>query len=250
MQLFPFFFSFFTIPVSPSKECFISNSKYVFKHIANDHFRILRNHSFKQAPLPFEFQTKCVLSKNVVMENLIMQNDDFHKVRLSFFSSDDKQMFQSVWYPKTTTQAPLLSIDLVYYSDKMTICFVNLIETVKDNIVSKSFSGMKDRNPLYSEELSRQLMPIKHYVNDAFLYRHIYDISLLETTLPRIIEEYIHVYIDVCKKYEVNKTHTNQKKQTEYNRLRKLFDANFVLKSYFHPNWYKDLLDVLYDTNE
>ena len=115
------------------------NDNYLFDETSKFHLNILNNSKFEEMPVKLDFQNKISKTKNGIIQNYYFKNNNFRKVRLSYFKSDDTQMFNSVWYPSYDYDSPILTIDLINFNKNESIIFVNLIEIYKNNIYEKKY---------------------------------------------------------------------------------------------------------------
>ena len=182
------------------------------------------------------------------INNLYFSNSQFRKVRLTHFYSDNKQLFNSVWYPSYEYDAPILSIDLVNFGKNAlgkdrAMCFVNLIEIEKDKY-TEPFIELKKRYPDLNETNLKPLLPYKDYLNDAILYSHIYDLNKFETIIPEALKEYFTMYLKTFKK--TNNIDIVKEKHIEYNKFRAKKDLDFMTKDFFDPEWYCEMIKNYY----
>ena len=132
-------FYLFNFAKFTSEKKYNFNNNYIFEQISNLHFKILNKSKFEEIPIILEFQNKTSKTKNGIIENYNFKNNYFRKVRLSYFNSDDKQMFNSIWYPSYDYECPILTIDFINFGENKSLFFLNLINIYKDEFYEKKY---------------------------------------------------------------------------------------------------------------
>ena len=220
------------------------NNNYIFEQTSNLHFKILNESKFEEIPIILEFQNKTSKKKNGIIENYNFKNNYFRKVRISYFNSDDKQMFNSVWYPSYDYECPILTIDFVNFGKNESLFFLNLIHIYKDEFYEKKYSYplleiKKKYNFLYNNS-SVHLVQYKNCLSKTFLYGE-FNKSEIETLVPDILEKYLSKYLTYFLKKPVNR-YFIEEKHREYNILRKNIESNYITKEYFDDDWFNRLI--------
>ena len=188
------------------------------------------------------------INNNTYINNLYFSNSQFRKVRLTNFVSENKQMFNSVWYPSYEYDAPILSIHLVNYGKNKlgkdrAMCFVNLVE-IEKNKYTQPFIELKQNYPELNENNIKPLLPYEKYLNDAMLYAHIYDFNKFQTILPEALKTYFAIYLNTFQK--TTDIDLVKEKHIEYNNFRAKTDLHFMPKDFFEPEWYSAMIQDYY----
>lgn len=182
---------------------------------------------------------------NSIMRNYHFSNYEFRKVRLSYFTSDDKIMFNSVFYPSTQYDCPILSVDLINFGGNKSLCFVNLFEiynkTEYRNIYIKQFEEIKKLYPELSKNKSKHLIEFNDILGNAMLYSHIYD----PNDFNDVLNKYLKIYSKLFIKKPVNRQHIEEQHR-KYNNIRYNIESNFILKDYIDELLYRRLLRYFY----
>ena len=186
---------------------------------------------------------------NSIIKNYYFSNYEFRKVRLTYFKSDDKVMFNSVFYPSINYDCPILSVDLINFGENKSLCFINLFEIYNKseyhNIYIKPFEEIKKLYPELSESKSKHLTEFNDILGRAMLYSHVYDSSKFNTTIYEVLNKYFEIYTKLFIKKPVNRQFIEEQHQ-KYNNIRHNIELNFITKDYFDELWYNRLLRYFY----
>jgi len=186
---------------------------------------------------------------NSIMENYYFSNHEFRKVRLSYFTSNDKSMFNSVFYPSTQYDCPILSVDLINFGVNKSLVFVNLFEIYNrseyHNIYIKPFEEIKKLYPELSENKSNHLMEFNDILGSAMLYGHIYDNNKFNTSIYDVLNKYFKIYSKLFIKKPVYRNYIEEQ-QRKYSNIRHDIESNFITKNYFDELQFKSLLRYFY----
>jgi hypothetical protein len=228
-----------------SKLLFIKNFKNdnsVFTEVANLQLDIIKSlHLIQKVNIDFSEKHSHIIN-NAYINNLYFTNPQFRKVRLTHFVSENKQLFNSVWYPSYEYNAPILSIDMVKNKDRA-LCFVNLIE-IEKNKYTQPFIELKQNYPELNEKNIKPLKPYEKYLNDAMLYGHIYDLNKFQTIIPKALKSYFTIYLNTFQK--TTDIDMVKKKHIEYNNFRIKKDLKIMPKDFFEPEWYSAMIHDYY----
>ena len=221
------------------------NNNYMFEQISDLHLKILNQTNVEEIPIMLEFQNKKSEKQNGIIQNYNFKNNYFRKVRLSYFNSDDKQMFNSVWYPSYDYDCPILTIDLVNFGKNESIFFLNFIDIYKDKFYEKKYiypllEIKKNYKLFYNNNISTHLTHYKNFLSKSFLYGRL-NKSEIETLLPEILEKYFDKYLHYFLRKPINR-YFIEEKHREYNTLRKDIESKYITKEYFDDDWFNRLV--------
>jgi hypothetical protein len=224
------------------------NKNYVFNKPASINIKYIEKYNLTELPANNYFDLKYGDS-NSILQTHNFYNNHFRKVRLTYFKSDDKELFSSIWYPSYNYDCPILNMDLVKFSHNISLCFINLIEIYNSkeyyNNYIKPFMEIKNDYPELSESTSKQLLPFKNFLSKAMLYGHIYNNSLIDTSVSNALDRYLDEYGKMFIRRPVIRYHIEEVHQ-DYNKLKHGIDKNFIMKDYFDKKWYEQLIDNYY----
>jgi len=238
-------FYLFNFAKFTSEKKYNLNNNYMFEQTSNLHFKILNESKLEEIPIILEFQNKTSKIKNGIIQNHNFKNNYFRKVRLSYFNSDDKQMFNSVWYPSYDYDCPILTIDLVNFGKNESLFFLNLIHIYNDEFYEKKYIypllEIKEKYKLlYNNNISAHLTPYKNILSKSFLYGKL-NKTEIETLVPDILEKYFNKYLSYFLKKPVNR-YFIEEKHREYNIFRRNIESKYITKEYFDDDWFNRLI--------
>lgn len=225
------------------------NENYLFNEISNQQLELISKLNLTQLPMKSEFETKTSNIKNAVLQNYYFKNNNFRKVRLTYFKADDKQMFSSVWYPSYDYECPILTIDLVNFKKDVSLCFVNSVEIYNNvqylNTYINPLIEIKKNYPELFESKTIHLRALNNVLNKSMLYGNIYDDDKFNTMIPEVLDKYLTFYTKNFIKKPINRYYIEEK-HLVYNKLRAQLESNFILKDYYDLEWFKRLIDEYY----
>jgi 15,16-dihydrobiliverdin:ferredoxin oxidoreductase len=235
---------------------FLTNSKfqfntddYLFHETSKLHLHYFEKYNFTEDLTLLYYETKTSPIQNATLQNFCFSNNQFRKVRLSYFKSNDKQMFNSVWYPSYHYDCPILTIDLAKFNSNTSLCFTNFVEMYKrneyfDNFI-EPFLEIKKLYPELSERKSVHLSHFDKYLSKAMLYGHIYDYNEYNTTVISALKRYFKLYFKKFIRKPIDRVHLYQT-QEDYNKFRSTEDLKFFTKDYFDEEWFLHMTNALY----
>jgi hypothetical protein len=231
---------------------FLTNHKiqknYIFNKPASINIKYIEKLNLTQLPFDQYYDLKYG-KNNSILQNYYFYNDIFKEVRLTYFISDDKELFSSTWYPSYNYDIPILNIELVKFTQNISLCFVNLIEiynrTEYYNNYVEPFIKIKNNYPELSVNTTKHLLPFKNFLSKAILYGNIYNFTIIDNSVSKALDQYLDTYTNIFVnrpviKYNVQKVHK------EYNKIKKPIDKNYIIKDYFDKEWYELLIDNYY----
>lgn len=225
-----------------------NKNNFIFSKISNLHIDYLYKNNFTELPIKQDFINKTSKIKNGYLENYYFSNYKFNKIRLSYFKSDDKQMFNSVWYPSYDYDCPILSIDLINFGLNKSVYLINLFEIYDKkeyfNLYIDPFVNIRNNYSELNNIFSMHFTPFKKIYNKAIIFNNIDNNK--DDVIVDILSKYINKYNSIFSKRPVNRYYI-QDKHIEYNNIRKNIDKNFITKEYFEDDWFKRLLTEYYN---
>ena len=215
---------------------FLTNSKFqfntndfIFHETSKMHLNYFEKYNFTEEPIYPYYQTKTSLIKNATLQNFLFSNHQFRKVRLTYFKSNDQQMFNSVWYPSDDYDCPIFTVDLVKFNSNASLCFTNLIEMYNntqyfDNYI-QPLMDIKKFYPELSQRKSAHLSNYEEYLSKAMLYGNIYDNTEFNTTVNTALKRYFKSYFKTFIRRPVDRLYLKYK-HSKYNDFRHNEDLN------------------------
>ena len=218
---------------------------YLFNEISDKHYDIINNLNMtkivKRNDLSF------MNNNNIELENYYYQNEHFRKVRLTYFYSNDIQSFNSIWYPSYNYDAPILSVDVVFYDYKI-LCYINLVEIYNTYDYRKQYINTisKFKNKYPNKKMKFDFL-MNGFNSEASFYNKytISDYNSNNSNLCILFNDYFNESYNNFIIKPVNRFYIEEK-QLNYNKFRKNIEATFT-KQYFKDNdWYDQYINFQY----
>jgi len=231
---------------------FINNhlidNNYVFNKPALINAKFIEKYNLTEIPSNSYLDLRYGINNSMIQTHNFY-NNNFRKVRLTYFKGNDQELFSSIWYPSYDYDCPILNIDLVKFNQNASLCFVNLVEIYNRkeyyDYYIDPFIKIKNDYPELSENTSKHLLPFKNFLSKAMLYGHIYNSSLINGSVSDALDRYLGAYSKMFIRRPVIRYHT-EKVHKDYNEVRKNIDKHFLMKDYFDAKWYNLLIDNYY----
>jgi len=180
---------------------------------------------------------------NSYLQQDIFTSQVFHKVRIVQFTSGNKTLLHSLWYPSQEFNAPILSIDFVQFEPSNKNITRSLLFANSYDYESSEYSQFISRNafhhllkkyPEFTEKKTPHLVSLDPILREeTMLYTHIYDSVKLEKGI-QLLQYYFDAYLTTflyCGHY-INTT----KRDSYFNKVRIAVEADFAI--------YKDLFNT------
>lgn len=224
------------------------SKNFLFNEISNQHLELFGKLNLTQIYMNPDFEMKTSNIKNAVLQNYYFKNNDFRKVRVTYFKSDDAQLFSSVWYPSYDYDAPILTIDLVNYKKNISLYFINLVEIYNTSEYLNTYINplieIKKQHPELSKNNSHYLKKINAILSNSMLYGNIYNYKF-NRIIPEVLDKYFSVYTKKFIKKPINRYYIEER-HSFYNKIRANVDSKFIIKDYYDHSWFKRLIDEYY----
>lgn len=243
-------FSLFNVAKFLSNKNFQFNEDYLFTDISDQQLDLISKLNLTQIPTKPEFEIKTSNIKNAILQNYYFKNHHFRKVRLSYFKSDDKQMFNSVWYPSFDYECPIMTLDVVNFQKNVSLCFVNLVEIYNNNAKYQNtyinpLIQIKKNYPELSQKKTSHLYILNDFLSESMLYGNIYDNDKFNTIIPEALNKYFSFYSKQFIKKPIDRYYIEEKHRF-YNKIRSKMDNNSIINDYYDAEWYQRLINEYY----
>ena len=226
-----------------------NTNDFIFHETSKLHLNYFEHYNFTQERMYSCYETKTSPIKNATIQNFCFSNHQFRKVRLTYFKSNDQQMFNSIWYPSYDYDCPILTIDLVKFNKNASLCFTNMVEMYNntqyyDNYI-QPLMDIKKFYPELSNHKSTHLSHYDEYLSKSMLYGNIYDNSEFNSTVNPVLKRYFKVYFKKFIRKPIDRLYLRHK-HDKYNNFRYNEDLSFFTKYYFDEEWFEMMTKALY----
>ena len=191
-----------------------------------------------------------------------MESEDFRKIRFTYMDGGKSvQVFNSVWYPRHDTDAPLLGIDLLLFGGHRMLAVVDFQplshEPEYKARYTDALTAIKAKYPALSETISNRYYEDTRWFSDNMLFGRLQEIDQIQSTLMPAFKEYLKVYTDVVKasrhpeekeRRQVSEEYVRERHRDydEYNMIRD--PAGKLFESYFGKDFAHEMLSFLFES--
>eukprot|EP00617_Octactis_speculum_P023913 CAMPEP_0185765514 /NCGR_PEP_ID=MMETSP1174-20130828/30481_1 /TAXON_ID=35687 /ORGANISM="Dictyocha speculum, Strain CCMP1381" /LENGTH=251 /DNA_ID=CAMNT_0028448693 /DNA_START=167 /DNA_END=922 /DNA_ORIENTATION=+ len=208
--------------------------------------------------LPDHIQLQANSKKGARIGSETYATDQFRKIRMSYFDAGDKvQVFNSLWYPRTDFDAPVLGIDLLCFGQKTLLCVVDcqpLAPQAEEPKHAQTFRDIRDRYPALCGKMSQRHYDENQFFSDGMLFGRLQSTEEIKNTVLPAFQEYVGAYVDLIG--DMTPDHTSceavRSHQCEYDQYNSERDpAHGLFTSYFGEPWANDFVhDFLFAGSE
>lgn len=187
-----------------------------------------------------------------------VETEDFRKVRFTYMDGGAcVQVFNSVWYPRYDTDAPILGVDLLLFGGHRMLAVVDYQPLSKDAEYSDKYLDhlvpVKAKYPALAETISNRYYEDTRWFSDQMLFGRLEDPAQVLTTLMPAFQEYLSRYTKIVQEsrrdgaavVDSAYVQARHKDYDEYNLIRD--PAGKLFEAYFGKPFAHDMLGFLFD---
>lgn len=195
-----------------------------------------------------------------------MESEDFRKIRFTYMDGGKSvQVFNSVWYPRHDTDAPLLGIDLLLFGGHRMLAVVDFQPLSHEPEYKAKYidalTCIKAKYPALCEQISNRYYEDTRWFSENMLFGRFQDISQIQSTLMPAFKEYLHVYTNMVRssrqkqqgrssgeEEQVSEEYVKERHRDydEYNMIRD--PAGKLFESYFGKDFAHEMLSFLFES--
>jgi 15,16-dihydrobiliverdin:ferredoxin oxidoreductase len=134
--------------------------------------------------------------------NLEFRNEQFRKVRLTYFDGGDAvQVFNSLWYPSFEYEAPMLGVDLISLGTQRVLSVIDFQPLHPTPEYSSKFidhlSPIRSKYPDLHGTLSGKIYDDTSFFSKQMLFGRFTDESKVEPVVLPAFNDYLSCYLDM-----------------------------------------------------
>lgn len=177
-----------------------------------------------------------------------METADFRKVRFTYMDGGScVQVFNSVWYPRFDTDAPILGVDLLLFGGHKMLAVVDYQPLSHAPEYKARYTDhlapIKAKYPALAEQISNRYYEDTRWFSDHMLFGRLQDPAQIASTLMPAFQEYLAAYTQLVREsragtggpavagMDAAAVEARHRDYDEYNLIRdpagKLFEAYF-----------------------
>eukprot|EP00624_Nannochloropsis_granulata_P004520 evm.model.NODE_32404_length_21628_cov_21.808304.6 len=209
----------------------------------------------RELPVPESVSYTRAAKKASHMASFCVETEDFRKIRFTYMDGGKGlQVFNSVWYPRFDTDAPILGIDLLLFGGHKMLAVVDFQplsqeEEYKERFIAQ-LGPIKAKYPALSESMSKRYYEDTRWFSEHMLFGRLQETSQVESTLFPAFNEYIAVYSDTVKRSRgsVKNEEKVLARHRAYDEYQLIHDpAHGLFTGYFGPKFAHDMLTFQFD---
>ncbi len=133
-----------------------------------------------------------------------METADFRKVRFTYMDGGScVQVFNSVWYPRFDTDAPILGVDLLLFGGHKMLAVVDYQPLAKTPEYAARFldhlAPIKAKYPALGETISNRYYEDTRWFSDHMLFGRLQDPAQIAGALMPAFQEYLGAYTGLVR---------------------------------------------------
>lgn len=194
--------------------------------------------------LPNDIQLQMNMKKGARIGSECYATDNFRKIRMSYFDAGDKvQVFNSLWYPRTDLNAPVLGIDLLCFAQKTLLCVVDcqpLTQQEEEPKHVQTFREIRERYPALCGRMSQRHYDENQFFSDGMLFGRLDHTEDIHETVFPAFREYVGAYMDLIDGIAPDSSARDavRRYQCDYDQYNAERDpAHGLFTSYFGEEW-------------
>jgi len=162
----------------------------------------LRGVGLREVPVaPHLAAADCAGERPVRLRTRVFKGAGFRKVRLtSVDGGKGLQVFNSVWYPDESRDAPILGIDLLRFGPKNFLAICDLQPLDKSEAYMERYTrgaaAIRAKYPDLCGERSQRYYEDDRFFSDEMLYGRLADEGAVKETMLPAFQEYLEYYVD------------------------------------------------------
>lgn len=150
------------------------------------------------------------VKKGARIVNLCFTSDEYSKIRMTYYDAGEGvQVFNSLWYPHESRNAPLLGIDLLSFNRKKYLGIVDfqpIHEKNEDHAVpnfeSEILKPIRDKYPSLHGEMSAKFYDETQFFSKQMLFARFEDEAVVSKDLFPAFKEYVIAHSALTKSSE------------------------------------------------
>jgi len=219
---------------------------------------IASTHGLEQVALPKHIASNFSPEFRTEVRSLCFSGAGFRKVRMTCLDgTPGLQVFNSVWYPEETRDAPILGIDLLRFGPKNFLVVSDLQPIDKSEAYLQRYTrgaaAIRQRYPVLCGERSQRYYEDDRFFSDEMLYGRLKDEGDVGTDVLPAFREYLDYYINAVHTAAEDDSALSKawvlRRQADYDKWNAERDpAHALFQKYFGDEWaHEYLTSFLFD---
>lgn len=150
--------------------------------------------------------------------NASYKSDEYRKIRMTYYDAGDKtQVFNSLWYPDESYDAPLLGIDLLAFNRKKFLVVVDFQPLPDNHENSKTdynefIKDVHDNLPsTLKGKMSARFYDENQFFSDHLLFGRFEDEDVIYSDVFEAFGKYVQNHVDMVQRHMEPNPHDNER---------------------------------------
>eukprot|EP00591_Stephanopyxis_turris_P005741 CAMPEP_0195510972 /NCGR_PEP_ID=MMETSP0794_2-20130614/3454_1 /TAXON_ID=515487 /ORGANISM="Stephanopyxis turris, Strain CCMP 815" /LENGTH=410 /DNA_ID=CAMNT_0040638499 /DNA_START=45 /DNA_END=1277 /DNA_ORIENTATION=+ len=199
------------------------------------------------------------LKKKARIVNLCFRSDEYRKIRLTYYDAGDGcQVFNSVWYPDTKYNLPILGVDVLAFNRKRHLAIVDFQPIHEDESMHSStyehiLSPIKSGYNNLKGQMSSKFYDETKFFSQEMVFGRFEDESIVPNEVFPAFKEYVTTHLDILRNCDVDESLESKSmvldRQAEYDSYSAERDpAAGLFAAMFGKEWAEGFIhDFLFD---
>jgi len=150
------------------------------------------------------------LDKKARIVNLSVSSKEYRKIRMTYYDAGDgTQVFNSVWYPDTKYNLPILGLDILAFNKKKYLAIVDfqpLHEEEGDHAAKYEhiLHPIKEKYESLKGKMTSKFYDETQFFSQELLFSRFDDENIIEKELMPAFQEYVKAHMDLIRNTECN----------------------------------------------
>ena len=134
-----------------------------------------------------------------------VETEDFRKIRFTYMDGGKGlQVFNSVWYPRFDSDAPILGVDLLLFGGGKMLAVVDFQPLSQEGEYKHKYldqlAPIKAKYPALNEVMSNRYYQDTRWFSEQMLFGRFQETAQIQSTLYPAFQEYMAVYSDTVRR--------------------------------------------------
>jgi 15,16-dihydrobiliverdin:ferredoxin oxidoreductase len=242
----------------PWQQSIDPNRHLTYMDMLTSQLELIQSLGMKEVNLEQKFAYQTSDRKPARISNLCFKNDQFRKVRLTYFDAGESvQVFNSVWYPSFEYDIPLFGVDLISLGSNRVLTVMDFQPLHPTAEYSEKYISplcdIRNKYPELQGVLSGKIYDDTSFFSKQMLFGRFTDESKVKPVVLPAYNEYVNAFMECSKKaipnYDPKAMEVVKNRQSAYDIYSAAKDpAVGLFDAYFGKEWSCSFVhDFLFD---
>jgi len=236
----------------PWKESVVADQRLLYMPFLEYQLQYMRDNLEGLKELPFEENLALQKStrKPAVIESWLYESKDYCKIRLTYIDAGiGAQVFNSVWYPRHSMDAPIFGIDFLAFGPKKVLAILDLQPLKQDADYLKKYIDplipLRNKYEDLCGRMSGKFYDEAQFFSRQLLFGRFDNDEPVMTSLYPAFKEYLDYYTTMIKGLKKDESEKFESSVKELHRAYDQYSAEKdpavgLFKTYWGEDWAED----------